>query len=370
MMNIHTDFTWKTALQAANFLVFQHTGKYLSDLEIVILRGAWNNRTYEQIAEAEGYTASYLCKDIGCKLWGNLSTILQEKVSKKNFRSALQREWKNYTQASLIQNETQLVKPITMENGASTKGLFDLDATYIERSPIESICYETILKPGSLIRIKGAKWMGKTSLIKRILEQGNLHRQKTVYLNFDTVDCHTIEDLNKLLPWIFLAISAQLELPNKVWKHGNQNIIDSHNSSTLYFEEYILAEAKNDLVLAIDNIDRLSFNPAVMVDFLGLLCSWHELGKTNGCWSKLKLILSYSTKTHIPASTNRLPFNAGVPILLEEFDYEQVKTLADLYQIDLTSLEIDRLMNEVGGHPYLMKLAMYQMKTKSTTLKL
>lgn len=36
---------------------------------------------------------------------------------------------------------------------------------YVERPPIESRCYETILQSGSLIRIKAPKRMGKTLLI-------------------------------------------------------------------------------------------------------------------------------------------------------------------------------------------------------------
>jgi hypothetical protein len=61
MISTYIDLNCKTALQAANILVFQHTGEYLSDLAIIILHGAWNNHTYEQIAEAESYTSSYLC---------------------------------------------------------------------------------------------------------------------------------------------------------------------------------------------------------------------------------------------------------------------------------------------------------------------
>lgn len=51
------DFTWKIALQAVNSLMFQYTGEYLSDIEILVLHGAWNNCTYEQIAQAKGVSS-------------------------------------------------------------------------------------------------------------------------------------------------------------------------------------------------------------------------------------------------------------------------------------------------------------------------
>ena len=367
-MDVNIDFTWKTALQAADNLVFQQTGKYLSDLEIVILRGAWNNHTYEQIAEVEGYTTSYLCRDVGCKLWGNLSTALKEKVSKKNFKAALQREWKNCIQANLFLDRTQLAQPVA-DKLTFSESLPVLDSTfYIERSPIESICYETILKPGSLIRIKGAKWMGKTSLVRRILEQGKFQAQQTVYLDFANVDRSIILDFNKLLHWLSAMVSHQLQLKDKVGQYLDENIFGQDNNYTFYFEEFILTQVENDIIFAIDNIDRLPNKNKILENFLMLLHSWHQKGQTEKHWSRLKLILTHSTTTHIPINTENSPLNAGVPILLEDFNLEQVKALANLYQLDCEPSEIKSLINEVGGHPYLLKLAMCQMKLKDAAL--
>ena len=365
------EFTWKTALQAADLLVFRHTGKYLSDIEITILHGAWDNRTYEQIAEAEGYTSSYLCRDVGCKLWGNLSTALKEKVSKKNFKAALQREWKNCAKSHLLQTLTQPINSIVspafayseIEISRPRTNLANLDsAFYVERSPIESICYETILKPGSLIRIKGAKWMGKTALIERILKRAAWQQQKTVYLDFSAVKREVAEDLDRLLRWISLSMCQQLELQNQAewdWYLNSK----SDRSST--FWETILTETKSDVVLALDNIDCLFAFEKTSAGLLNLLASWYEQGKKCDCWSRLKLILSHSSKTSISPHVDGSILNAGVPILLEEFSRDRVKLLADLYQIDLDELELSRIMNEVGGHPYLAKLAMCQMKAKS-----
>jgi hypothetical protein len=61
-MNLDREFTWEKIQQTVESLVFQQTGKHLSDLEIVILRGAWDNKTYEEIAEAESYTIAVQIK--------------------------------------------------------------------------------------------------------------------------------------------------------------------------------------------------------------------------------------------------------------------------------------------------------------------
>ena len=363
------DLTWKTALKAANALIFQCTGNYLSDLEIVILHGAWNNYTYEQIALAKGYTSSYLCKDIGHHLWKNLSVALKVKVSKTNFKAALRREWQKYTQAISSNNRDRLAQFIPADNITLFEGLIALDSTfYLERSPVEKICCEEILKPGSLIWIEGAKWMGKTSLVNLILEQGNSQAQKTVYLDFNTIDRKIVQDVNKLFIWLFTMISHQLNIENKL-QSCCCNISSCNNNYTAYFEDCILNKVGGNIILALDNIDILFYDREVAKTFLKLLCDWHKRAKSNYYWSKLKLITTQSTKVTLPFDIDRFLSNTAIPIMLEEFSSQQIKTLVDFYQLQWSDREISRLMDEVGGNPYLVRLAMYQTKIKNLTLK-
>ena len=369
-MNLDKEFTWEKIQQIVEILVFQQTGKHLSDIEILILRGAWDNKTYEEIAEAEGYTSNYLSKDVGNKLWCHLSGALQEKVSKKNFRAALQREWHKQTQGSLTRYQTQLSQPLATEDLTFPEGSVPLGSPfYIERSGVESVCAETIVKPGSLIRIKAAKWMGKTSLLNRILEFGHSQTQKTVYLDFGSVERSILKDLEKLLRWLCVMVSRQLGLENKVNDYWDTDILGSNDNCTVYFEEYILSEITSEIALALDNVDRLFSYEEVIEDFFGMLRSWHEKGKIYHCWAKLRLILAHSTEVYIPLDINQSPFNAGVPILLEEFTFSQVENLASLYKLDWDKSGITELMDLVGGHPYLVRLAMYQIKASGLTLE-
>ena len=373
-MNLDTEFTWENAQQITDRLLFRHTGKHLSDIEIVILRGAWDNKTYEEIAEAENYTSNYLSKDVGNKLWGNISAALEERVSKKNFKVALQRKW--LEQFNNIAKDRPSVVPFqpqisTQSNNLTfPEGSVAIDSPfYLDREGVESVCYETIVKPGSLIRIKAAKWMGKTSLTNRILECGRFNEYKTVYLDFDSIERSILKDLDKLLRWLCVMVSRQLKLENQVKDFWDTDILGSNDNCTVYFEEYLLEETEGVIALALDNIDKLFSYEEVIEDFFGMLRSWHEKGKIDDAWAQLRLILVHSTEVYIPLDINQSPFNAGVPILLEEFTSSQVKALADLYQLDWNKAEITQLMDLVGGHPYLVRLAMYQIKTSNLTLE-
>src|SRR4028119_2106485 len=79
------------ALHWADKLIHEKTGKHLNDLEREVFIGSYQGRTYEDIYPLN---PQYVEKDVGYKLWQKLSNVLEEKVSKKNFRGALERSLK------------------------------------------------------------------------------------------------------------------------------------------------------------------------------------------------------------------------------------------------------------------------------------
>ncbi|HEY9640725.1 MAG TPA: NB-ARC domain-containing protein, partial [Coleofasciculaceae cyanobacterium] len=102
--------TLEQALAIVNQAVYAQVGRYLSDIEQVIFIGAWQSQTYEQIAEAHGYSVKYLKDDSGRKLWKLLSQVLGESVGKNNFRAALLRR-RDFVNEHLDQQENQIAHP-------------------------------------------------------------------------------------------------------------------------------------------------------------------------------------------------------------------------------------------------------------------
>ncbi|NET37959.1 MAG: serine/threonine protein kinase, partial [Cyanothece sp. SIO1E1] len=167
----------------------------LSTVQELVLRHCWLGRTYQEIAEDFAYDADYV-RGVGSRLWQKLSDAFGEKVTKSNIQSILrqqqrshaafrsteepkQEEWESFPHLEL---EAQDWLHLPMELPGEQVPLHS--SFYVERLPIESICYETILQPGALIRIKAPKQMGKTSLMVRILAQARTAAFHTVTLNF------------------------------------------------------------------------------------------------------------------------------------------------------------------------------------------
>ncbi|MEB3279140.1 MAG: NB-ARC domain-containing protein [Lyngbya sp.] len=82
---------FEEALKITDAVVFEKTGKHLSDAQRAVVQGTWYRQKYHEIALAYRCTPEYLKQDVGPKLWRLLSDEFGEKVSKTNFRTVLER---------------------------------------------------------------------------------------------------------------------------------------------------------------------------------------------------------------------------------------------------------------------------------------
>lgn len=345
---------FEEALKIIDPAFYQKTGKHLNDVELAILEGTWNKKTYEEIANSTKNSPHYLKNDIGNKLWKTLSTLFKEPVNKKNLRSVLSRLETNTD----MDNKTySLVKSLEFP-----EGVVPLDSLfYIERLPIESECYDEIEQPGALIRIKAPKQMGKTSLFNRILHHAEQQGYRTVRFNLQKIDSTEFNSLDNLLRFLCVDMSVQLQLPEQHEQYWKPSI----KPSCSYYLKCLLEETGRPLVLAFDEVDRAFDYPQIYQEFFSLLRSWYEEAKAGNLeiWENLRLLVAYSTENYASLDINRSPFNVGFPVDLSEFRLEQMIDLAKRHQLDLNvdSPYINLLFKIIGGHPYLVRLAFYHL---------
>lgn len=348
-------------LEVVNESVFAHFGRHLTDVETAILIGALQSQTYKQIAFNSGYSVSYITRDVGPKVWKLLSQALGETVSKTNFQTALERHGRSHNRADNSLGEDFLEVP---------SGIVPLNSPfYIKRPPIEERAYGQVSKPGSLIRIKAPRQMGKTSLMHRILAHAKQIGFRTVLLSLQQADSSIFTSLDKFLRWLCANVSRQLTLEPKLDNYWDEDI-GSKVSCTLYFQEYLLTEIASPVVLALDEVNRIFEYPEISSDFLPLLRSWYEDAAEVEQWQKLRLVIVHATEAYIPLAINQSPFNVGLPIKLPEFSLEQVLDLAKRHRLDsLTQEQLATLLATIGGHPYLVRVALYHLARNEVSLE-
>jgi predicted DNA-binding protein YlxM (UPF0122 family) len=238
---------------------------------------------------------------------------------------------------------------------------------YIERSRMEADCYQQILGPGSMIRIKAPKLMGKTSLLNRIIERAKTNDYRLVCLDFRDADTEICSNLNNFFHWFCLNISRELKLESNIDKNlqgGGGILMNCKN----YFEDEVLGARDSPLVLALEEIDCIFCYKEISENFFSMLRSWFEKSRKREGWKNLRMVLLYSTNVYVKLPDNQSPFNVGVEVKLTEFSQQNILDLASRHQLSWGTDEVVALMGMVGGYPYLVRKALYDLKDSNLSL--
>lgn len=241
---------------------------------------------------------------------------------------------------------------------------------YVERPPIELDCFEEIMQPGSLIRIKAPRQMGKTSLMARILNYAREQGCEAIPLSFQRADYHLFTDLDKLLRWFCEQIGRRLKRLQDLDEYWVG--YGSKDKCNAYFEECLLETLEVPLVLGLDEVDMVFPHREVADSFFALVRSWYESARygdfSSELWEKLRLVIVHSTEVYVPLNINQSPFNVGKNVELPEFTFGQAHDLAQRYGLSGAASQVEQLMALVGGHPYLIRKALYHLRRQDISL--
>jgi AAA-like domain/CHAT domain len=238
---------------------------------------------------------------------------------------------------------------------------------YIVRSQVERRCYEEVLKPGGLIRIKSPDKMGKSFMMSRVLDYVEQNGYRTAIIDLREANQEIFADINQFLKWLCAMVGDILNIdrdPEENWK----KYLGANYNCTKFFENYFLSATEPPLAIAFDNFDCIFDHANIETDFYGLLRGWFEKVNTNKVWGNLRQIVVYSQESYAIKDINQSPFNVGLSIELGELDSRELLALANAYGLSWTNQEIEKLMDSIGGHPYLAQLAFDRIAHRENTL--
>jgi serine/threonine protein kinase len=253
-------------------------------------------------------------------------------------------------------------KPVASSPGAKDRGKRDVvggampleSEMYIVR-PTDGEFLSAIDRGDAIVLVKGARQMGKTSLLARGLQQARERGTRTAVTDFQTLNNDQLVSSETFYIALSELLARELELdvdPRDKWNKSS--------AANLNFEQFIkrevLQKSETHLVWGLDEVDRL-FTCAFGGDVFALFRTWHNARALNptGPWGRLTLAISYATEAHLfITDVNQSPFNVGTLLTLQDFTLEQMAHLNALHGSPLRSeLEVMRLQKLVGGHPFL-----------------
>lgn len=252
----------------------------------------------------------------------------------------------------------------------ATGGAVPLSSKFYIARPVDHEFQSAIDRSDSIVLIKGARQMGKTSLLARGIDQARREGCKVVSTDLQSFDATSL----KSLPGFYLSLSQslaeQLDLPvfpEDVW---NERRSPNRNFEG-YIQTHVLPHIKSSLIWGLDEVDRL-FTCSFSTEAFSLFRSWHNKRalEPDAPWSKLTLVIAYATEAHLfITDLNQSPFNVGTRLALEDFSPGQVAELNHLHGQPLKNQsEINRLMELLNGQPYLVRRALNELVSKKLSL--
>ncbi len=241
---------------------------------------------------------------------------------------------------------------------------------YVERRT-DAEFQAAVARRDSIVLVKGARQVGKTSLLARSLQQARETGARVALTDFQLFNAAQLVSAESFLLALAKAIAEQLELavtPAEVW--------DAELGPSMNFTRYLrraaLGENHAHLVWGMDEVDRL-FTCAFGNEVFGLFRSWHNARSLEpaGPWPRLTLALAYATEAHLfITDIHQSPFNVGTRLTLEDFTLEQVAELNRRYGAPLNEAEVERFFGLVGGHPYLVRCGLHELMAQGSSFEM
>ncbi len=248
----------------------------------------------------------------------------------------------------------------------SVGGAIPLDSNFYIRRDVDSRLSEALENHESTILIRGARQVGKTSLLARGLAEARKSGSRVVLTDFQKLNASYLESLDDFYQTLGQTIADRLDLddwPEDVWDER----LSPNANFERYFVKHVLASVKGHFVWAMDEVDRIFTSP-FSSDVFALFRSWHNERALDpdSPWHRLSLIISYATEAALFISDiNMSPFNIGTRLQLEDFNREQVEELNRRHGCPLGSPEdVGQFFELTGGQPYLTRRSFQEMLTK------
>ncbi|MBN1812801.1 MAG: AAA-like domain-containing protein [Anaerolineae bacterium] len=230
---------------------------------------------------------------------------------------------------------------------------------YIKRSADERL--EAQLKrKGTITTIRGARQSGKSSLLIRGVEYAKSQGALVLSLDFQGIfGSSELSNLGEFLEQLAYLFADQAQIHSSDVDSTWALPLTPKYKLTRLVESLILTKSNPCVVLAIDEADML-LETTFHSEFFGLLRSWFNRRVANNLWEKLNIVIMISTDPSLLIKNIRQsPFNVGLTIELQDLTEDQVRDLNKRHGSPLQPEEIPQTIELLGGHPYLVRQALY-----------
>lgn len=245
-----------------------------------------------------------------------------------------------------------------------------MDSVYYIVRPTDGAFKTAISRRDSIVLVKGAREVGKTSLLARGMQTAREAGTQVVLTDLQMLTDEQMSSAASLFRTLADSITDQLNLetvPDDYWNPARGWNVNFDK----FLRREVLGKLEAPLVWALDEVDRL-FGYPYRSEVFGLFRSWHNQRALNpaGPWARFTLAIAYATEAHLfITDLKQSPFNVGTRLTLEDFTLPQVADLNLRYGSPLRNMaEVERFYALIGGHPVLVRRGLHEMTARNLDL--
>ncbi|WP_404787104.1 CHASE2 domain-containing protein [Altericista sp. CCNU0014] len=249
-------------------------------------------------------------------------------------------------------------------------GSLDGNAPSYVRRKADTELYRA-LKAGRFCYVLNSRQMGKSSL--RVQTMQRLQQEGTVCIFIDLTgmgkqDVTPEKWYAGIVQSLVSGGQLKANLHWRTWWRERQDLFSPVQRLSVFIEEVLLVEIQQNIVIFVDEIDRVLSQSFSLDDFFVLIRFCLEQRSANPAYKRLTFaLLGVATPNDLIRDKTQTPFNIGIAIELEGFRAREVEGLVRGLQgiVEQPEARMQEILDWTGGQPFLTQKLCYLVASAS-----
>ena len=218
--------------------------------------------------------------------------------------------------------------------------------------------YES-LKAGEFCYVLNSRQMGKSSLRVRTMQRLQAEGFLCAFIDLTGIGKEDVT-AEKWYAGLVQSLVSSYQLgkkfPWRAWWKEQREFLSPVQRFSLFIEEVLLVEIEQNIVIFVDEIDRVLSLSFSLDDFFALIRFFYNRRVDEPKYQRLTFaLLGVATPSDLIADKTQTPFNIGRAIALNGFQLHEVQPLTDglTGKVSNPQEAIAQIVDWTGGQPFL-----------------
>jgi len=237
-------------------------------------------------------------------------------------------------------------------------GSLEPDSSFYIRRDADAVAEACLRQAIPTTIVKAPRQWGKSSLLVRMHTQARSMGLRSWYRDFQYVDAKWFADLDTVFRFLAREMTRAFNMsqrPEDYWDADEGPM----GNLTNYLENVVLADGGAPVQIVLDEVERV-FEFPYRDEFFAIFRGWHNKHSYDRKYKSLTVVLGHATTPTLwIENPYQSPFNVGHNIRLQGFSPAQILDLGRRHGLVLAQPDVSKLLELLGGHPYLTRVALY-----------